>query len=165
MVGRHPASRASFNPVTITHRDDPKHPTPLTLSGDPVKTAENNIELLPGDAIAVSKAGIIYVVGEVNRPGGFVMEENKITASQVLVMADGPTRTASLNGTKMIRHTPEGLKDIPLPLKKVLEGKIADIELQADDIIWVPGSKGKQLAGSTISSMISTGLSLAIYRF
>jgi polysaccharide biosynthesis/export protein len=137
----------------------------LILSDDAVKTAENNIELLPGDAVAVSKAGIVYVVGEVNRPGGFVMEDNKITASQVLVMAAGPTRTASLNGTKMIRHTPKGLKDIPLPLKKVLQGKTADIDLQPDDIIWVPASRGKELAGSTISSMVSTGLSLAIYRF
>jgi polysaccharide export outer membrane protein len=151
--------------VTVAHRDDPEHPRTLILSSDAAKAAENNIVLLPGDTIVVSKAGIIYVIGEVNRPGGFVMEENKITASQVLVMAAGPTRTASLNGTKMIRHTPEGLKDIPLPMKKVLEGKIADIELQPDDIIWVPGSKGKELAGSTISSMISTGLSLAIYRF
>jgi polysaccharide export outer membrane protein len=149
--------------VTVTHRDDPTHPITLTFSNDAVKTAENNIELLPGDTIAVSKAGIIYVVGEVNRPGGFVMENNKITASQVLVMAAGPTRAASLNGTKMIRHTPEGLKDIPLPLKKVLQGKIADIELQPDDIIWVPGSKGKEIASSTLSSMISTGLTLAIY--
>jgi polysaccharide biosynthesis/export protein len=151
--------------VTVTHRDDPEHPRTLTLSNDAAKAAENNIVLLPGDTIAVSKAGIIYVVGEVNRPGGFVMEDNKITASQVLVMAAGPTRTASLNGTKMIRHTPEGLKDIPLPLKKVLEGKIADIELQPDDIIWVPGSKGKELASTTLSSIVSTGLSLAIYRF
>jgi len=149
--------------VTVTHRDDPKHPITLTFSNDAVKTAENNIELLPGDTIAVSKAGIIYVVGEVNRPGGFVMEDNKITASQVLVMAAGPTSMASLNKTKMIRHSPEGLKDIPLPLKKVLEGKIADIELQPDDIIWVPGSRTKAITSSTISSMISTGLSLAIY--
>jgi polysaccharide export outer membrane protein len=151
--------------VTVTHRDNPEHPIRLTLSDDAVKTAENNIELLPGDSITVSKAGIIYVVGEVNRPGGFVIEDNKITASQVLAMAAGPTHTAALNGTKMIRHTPEGLKDIPLPLKKILEAKTADIELQSDDIIWVPGSKGKALASTTLSSIVSTGLSLAIYRF
>ena len=150
--------------VTVTHRDDPKHPTTLTLSNDPAKTAENNIEILAGDTIAVSKAGIIYVVGEVNRPGGFVMEDNKITASQVLAMAYGPTRTATLDGTKMIRHTPEGLKDIRLPLKKVLEGKIADIDLQPDDIIWVPSSKTKEIAGTTASTVLNSLLYLAIYR-
>jgi polysaccharide biosynthesis/export protein len=149
--------------VTVTHRDDPKHPTTLTLSDDPLKTAENNVDVLPGDTIAVSKAGIIYVVGEVNRPGGFVMEDNKITASQVLAMADGPTHTAALNGTMMIRHTPEGLKDIRLPLRRVMEAKIADIDLQADDIIWVPSSKTKGIAGATASSVLNSLLYLAIY--
>jgi polysaccharide export outer membrane protein len=149
--------------VTITHRDDPRHPTTLTLSNDPAKTAENNIDILPGDTITVSKAGIIYVVGEVNRPGGFVMEDNKITASQVLAMADGPTHTAALNGTMMIRHTPEGLKDIPLPLKRVMEAKIADVDLQPDDIIWVPSSKAKGIAGATASSVLNSLLYLAIY--
>jgi polysaccharide export outer membrane protein len=149
--------------VTVAHRDDPKHPISLTLSTDPAKTAENNIDLLPGDTVVVSKAGIIYVVGEVNRPGGFVMEGNKITASQVLAMAAGPTSTAALNRTKMIRRTPEGLKDIPLPLKKLLEAKIPDVQLQADDIIWVPSSRGKAIAGSAISSIINSAASLAIY--
>jgi polysaccharide biosynthesis/export protein len=149
--------------ITVAHRDDPKHPRTLTLSNDAAKTAENNIELLPGDTIVVSKAGIIYVVGEVNRPGGFVMEDNKITASQVLAMAAGPTRMAALNGTKMIRRTPEGLKDIPLPLKKLLEAKVPDVQLQPDDIIWVPSSRAKGIASSTTSTIINTAASLAIY--
>jgi len=151
--------------VTVAHRDDPKNPVTLTLSNDAAKTAENNIELLPGDTLIVSKAGIIYVVGEVNRPGAFVMEDNKITASQVLAMAAGPTRMAVLNATKMIRHTPEGLKDIPLPLKKVLEAKIPDIELQPDDIIWVPSSKTKGIASTGVATILNALVSLAIYRF
>jgi polysaccharide biosynthesis/export protein len=150
--------------VTIAHRDDPENPITLTLSNDTAKTAANNIELLPGDTIVVSKGGIIYVVGEVNRPGGFVIEENKITASMILAMAAGPTRTAVLNGTKMIRHTTEGLKDIPLPLKKILEAKIPDIELQPDDIIWVPNSKTKGIANAIPSTAINLLLNLAIYR-
>src|SRR5205085_8155976 len=56
------------------------------LSSD-VDTGKNNVELLPGDTVAISKAGIVYVVGEVNRPGGFVIEDNAITASQVLALA------------------------------------------------------------------------------
>lgn len=151
--------------VTVAHRDDPKHSITLTLSNDAAKTVENNIELLPGDTIVVSKAGIIYMVGEVNRPGGFVMENNKITVSQALAMAAGPTHMAALNGTKMIRHTPEGLKDITLPLKKVLEAKLPDIELQPDDIIWVPSSKTKAISGASTSTILNTLVSLAIYRF
>jgi len=151
--------------VTVVHRDDPEHPITLTLSSNAGKKAENNIELLPGDTIVVSKAGIVYVVGEVNRPGGFVMEDNVITASQVLAMAAGPTHMAALNGTQMIRRTPEGLKDIPLPLKKVLEAKIPDIQLQPDDIIWVPNSKMKAITSTLVTTLIGTAASLAIYHF
>jgi polysaccharide export outer membrane protein len=150
--------------VTVAHRDDLEDPITLTLSNDATKTAKNNIELRPGDTIVVSKAGIIYVVGEVNRPGGFVMEDNKLTASQVLVLAAGPTSGAALNRTKMIRHTPEGLKDIPLPLKKLLEAKTADVQLQPGDIIWVPSSRMKGIGSTTTSAIISSALALAIYR-
>jgi polysaccharide export outer membrane protein len=135
------------------------------LSNDAAKTAENNIELLPGDTIVVSKAGIVYVVGEVNKPGGFVMENDKISASHVLAMAAGPTQYAALNRTLMIRHTPEGLKNIPLPLKKLIEAQIPDIELQGDDIIWVPSSKVKAMSSTLMNTILGTALSAAIYRF
>jgi polysaccharide biosynthesis/export protein len=151
--------------VTIVHRDDPEHPITLTLSNNATETAENNIELVPGDTIVVSKAGIVYVVGEVNRPGGFVMEYNKITASQVLAMAAGPTPMAWLNGSRVIRHIPGGLQDTPLPLKKLLEAKTPDIQLQPDDILWVPSSKTKAITSTLITTMIGTAASLAIYHF
>jgi polysaccharide biosynthesis/export protein len=149
--------------VTVVHRDDPDHPITLTLSHDGAQTAENNIDLRPGDTVVVSKAGIVYVVGEVNKPGGFVIQD-KITASQVLAMASGPTHEAALDGTKVIRHTSEGLKDIPLQLKKVLAAKTPDIEVLPDDIIWVPSSKTKGIAGSSVSSVLSLLGTLAIYR-
>jgi polysaccharide export outer membrane protein len=151
--------------VTVAHRDDPEHPRTLTLSHDAAKTAENNIELLPGDTVVVSKAGIVYVVGEVNRPGGFVMEDNKITATQILAMAAGPSQYAALNRTLMIRRTPEGLKDIPLPLQRLLRAKIPDIELQPDDIIWVPSSKIKAISSTLINTATGAALSATIYRF
>jgi polysaccharide export outer membrane protein len=151
--------------VTVVHRDDLDHPIALTLSHDAARTAENNIELRPGDTVVVSRAGIVYVVGEVNRPGGFVIQDNKITASQILAMASGPTHLASLDGAKVIRHTPDGLKDIPLPLKKVLAAKTPDVELLPDDIIWVPSSKTAGIATSGTSTLLSTLAGLAIYRF
>ena len=126
-------------------------------------TGKNNIELVPGDTVVVSKAGIVYVVGEVNRPGGFVIEDNAITASQVLALAAGPTHAAKLNGTKVIRRTPDGLQNFALPLKKILQAKAPDPQLQPDDIVWVPPAK---TAGLTSSGYVfSMLMSLALYRF
>jgi hypothetical protein len=93
------------------------------------------------------------------------MENDKISASQVLAMAAGPTQYAALNGTLMIRHTPEGLKNIPLPLKKLIEARIPDMELQRDDIIWVPSSKVKAMSSTLMNTIMGTALSAAIYRF
>src|SRR5439155_26857605 len=123
----------------------------------------SNIELVPGDRVVVSKAGIVYVVGEVNRPGGFVMEGNKITASQALAMAAGPTHSAALNRAKIVRRTSDGLQDVALPLQKIMKAKTPDIHLQPEDIIWVPASKGNGLLPA--SSIIGVLTTLAIYRF
>jgi len=149
--------------ITVSHRDDPQNPVTLTFSNDGAKMAENNIDLLPGDTIMVSKAGIVYLVGEVNRPGGFVIEGNTIMASEALAMAAGPTRTASLNRTRLIRRSPDGLKDTALPLTKVLQAKSPDVALQANDIVYVPESriKGAISAGNIVSLLASA----AIYRF
>src|SRR5581483_2145730 len=107
--------------ISITHAADPEKPTVISLSDDPVKAAENNIEIAPGDTIVVSRAGIVYVIGEVNRAGGYVMENNEtMTVTQAIAKAAGPTSVASLNGTRIIRRTPSGLKNIDLEVKKIL---------------------------------------------
>jgi polysaccharide biosynthesis/export protein len=149
--------------VTVSHRDGAQNPLTLTLFEDAVKMAQNNIDLLPGDTVVVSKAGIVYIVGEVNRPGGFVIEGNHLMASEALAMAAGPTRMASLNRARIIRRTPDGLKETPLPLSKVLDAKSPDVALQANDIVYVPEShiKGAISAGNVVSLLASA----AIYRF
>jgi polysaccharide export outer membrane protein len=149
--------------VTVSHRDDPNNPVTLAFSDDVAKMSQNNIELLPGDTVVISKAGIVYVVGEVNRPGGFVIEGNMIMASQALAMAAGPSHSASLNRARMIRRTPDGLKDIPLPLTKILQAKTPDVALEPNDIVFVPESRLKGVVGA--SNIVSLLASAAIYRF
>jgi polysaccharide biosynthesis/export protein len=148
--------------VTVSHRDDPTKPIKLTFSDDAVKMAVNNIELLPGDTIVVARGGIVYLVGEVNRPGGFVIEGNRIMASQLLAMAAGPTRMASLNRARIIRRTPEGLKDMPLALTKILQAKTPDVPLEASDIVYVPESRLKGVMGA--SNIVGLLAGAAIYR-
>lgn len=148
--------------ITVSHRDDPTKPITLSFTDDAVKMAVNNIELLPGDTVVVARGGIVYLVGEVNRPGGFVMEGSHIMASQLLAMAAGPTRLASLNRARIIRRTPEGLKDIPLQLTKILQAKTPDVPLEASDIIYVPESRLRSVMGA--SNIVGLLAGAAIYR-
>ena len=150
--------------ITINHADGSKA-TVVTLTDDPVQNAESNIAVAPGDSIVVSKAGIVYVLGEVTRAGGFILENQQpMTVLQAIALAAGPTRLASLNHTRLLHRTPNGLQETEIPLKKILQAKAPDIPLQPDDILFVPGSAGKMaLHGST--SLASTAAAAAIYRF
>jgi polysaccharide export outer membrane protein len=150
--------------VTISHRDDPEHPISLKISKDPGQMAGNNIELQPGDTVVVSEAGVVYVLGEVSRPGGYVMNSSGgVTVLQVIAAAGGPTRMASYGGVKMIRRTPDGLKELPVPLKPLLQAKVADMPVQAGDILYVPNSKAKAALASA-NSIVTTAATTSIYR-
>src|SRR5262249_6470223 len=126
--------------VSITRREHPESPILLSLDSNPTQSAQNNVEILPGDTVLVSKAGLVYVVGDVQKPSGVVMENGSLTVLQALAIAEGPKSTASLNKARLIRKTSDGHKDIPLQLKNMLSAKSPDVQLQAEDIIFVPGS-------------------------
>ena len=100
----------------------------------------------PGDIVKVLRAGIVYVVGEVQRPGGFVMKSNeKMSVLQAIALSGGLTRTASKSGARIIRTDEQSGKreETPIDLAKILSGKTPDPMLEARDIIFVPNSAAK----------------------
>jgi polysaccharide export outer membrane protein len=117
----------------------------LTETGDPLL----NVDLYPGDRVTVQRAGIIYVVGAVNRPGGFPMKagQEKMTVIQALALAEDLKPTAAQNRAMIIRKNPaatDGREEIAVNLTKVLAGHELDTRLQANDILFVPDSAGKR---------------------
>jgi len=152
------------NTVTITHRAHPESPQVVKIGLDLQSLDKNTAQVLPGDVVSVSRAGIVYVIGEVNRPGGFVMENEMMSVSRAIALAAGPTPGAALNGAKMLRKTSSGLQELPVPLKKVLQAKTPDMELQPDDILFIPASLGKSVASHTAQGVFNVALSAAIYR-
>src|SRR5229473_3388070 len=150
--------------VMVTRRNDPQHPlqVPLLSGADSMK---NNVTVEPGDTIVVSKAGVVYVVGDVHQPGGFVMENgNDITVLRAIALAQGTNPNAALNSARIIRKTPEGPKDVPLSLKKIVAAKAPDIQLQADDVVFVPGSAGKSAAKRGAEAILQMATGVAIWR-
>ncbi|MGD1082888.1 MAG: polysaccharide biosynthesis/export family protein [Candidatus Sulfotelmatobacter sp.] len=125
--------------------------------------AQNNVDIQPGDTVVVPAGAIVYVLGEVSKPGGYVLGSSSgVTVLRVVAAAGGPTRDASVGGARMIRRTPNGLQQIPVPLKNLLRAKTADIPLQADDILFVPNSRFKELVNA---GALVTGLgTVALYR-
>jgi polysaccharide biosynthesis/export protein len=150
------------NKAVISHRGS-ENPITVELPKDPAEMALSNVEIRPGDTVVIPTAGIVYVLGEVIKPGGYVLSSTTgVTVLRVVAAAGGPTRAAAVGGTKMIRRTPNGLHEVPVPLKDLLRAKIADIPLQADDILFVPSSRIKTaLNAGALASSLGTA---ALYR-
>jgi polysaccharide export outer membrane protein len=125
-----------------------------------------NIEIQPRDTISVTKADVIYVVGDVRKPGGFVLEDREnLTVLQALAMAEGVLNTASKSQARIIRKTAEGARtEIPVDLKKVLAGKSPDEVMAANDILFVPNSAAKSALKRGAEAAIGTVSGILIYR-
>jgi polysaccharide export outer membrane protein len=136
--------------ITVTHRNQSDKPVTVPLSRKLADNPTSNIAVSPGDTILVHKADVVYVVGEVGRPSGFLMDSDNLTVLKVIALAGGTTRLAKMNGVKIIRKGPEGMTLTPVELKKMLEAKVADIPLKADDILFVPSSTAKAFAARTV---------------
>lgn len=151
--------------VTITHRDQPEQPENVFLNDDPAKSAGSNVQVYPGDTIAVSKAGIVYVVGDVHRPGGFVMERNeRMTVLEAIALAQGPNRTAALGSARILHRPANGpTTETKIPLKQIMAAKSDDIELNSEDILFIPGSAAKSAFSRGAESVLQVATGLAIY--
>lgn len=124
-----------------------------------------NVMVHPGDTIQVKRAGLIYILGAVNRPGGFVMHENgSLSLLQAVSMASGTSPLASTNHVYLLRHNDDGtVVRIEVPYKKIAEGKLSDVALHNSDILFFPDSKLKTTLSN--SQGIATAAATAtIYR-
>jgi polysaccharide export outer membrane protein len=156
-----PNERAS-NKVLISHRGE-SEVTTIILSKNPTEMLANNVDLQPGDTLVVPRAGIVYVLGEVGRPGGYVMNTTGgVTVLQIVAVAGGPTHLASAGKTRLLRKTDNGFQEQHIDLKKLLRGKIHDVAVRDEDILFVPSSAIKTALNA--SSLVTTAASVAIYR-
>ena len=118
------------NKVLISHRDQ-KQATTVHISKDPAEMATSNVELEPGDTVVVPRAGIVYILGEVNGPGGYVLNSTGgITVLQIVAVAGGPTHVASAGKTRLLRRTENGFQEQRIDLKKLLRGKAHDVSVR-----------------------------------
>ena len=127
----------------------------------------NNIPLQAGDVVTVPHAGIVYVLGAVNRPGGFVMSNDRtmFTTMKVLALAGGLTRIAKLDHAFIIRKDDQGKQmETEIDLKKVLAQQTEDIQLRASDILYIPQSRSKEFLLQAVALTLAIASAAAIYR-
>jgi uncharacterized protein involved in exopolysaccharide biosynthesis/protein involved in polysaccharide export with SLBB domain len=155
--------------VNIYHRDDPNTPHEVVLypGGDPGgadAASDHNPELSPGDTVQVGRAGLVYVVGDVVRPGGFLIDPaQKLTVVQALSLAWGPSQNAALGKAVLIREQKDGRTLTALNVKRLLRGQDPDQPVENGDIIFVPDSFAKNLMNRTLESAVQSTVGVSIY--
>jgi len=155
-------SPSASRKIAIIRRNQPE-PIRIELPRNLADDLSGNVEILPGDTITVPRAPIIYVVGDVGRPAGLLVDNGTLTVLQALALAGGANHTAKMGGARIIRKGPTGMTETRVELKKMLEAKAPDVTLQADDILFVPVSGGRVLAGRTFEVAMAMATAVSIY--
>ncbi len=128
--------------------------------------AVDDITLQPFDVITVTRARMVYVMGQVNRAGGYIMRERRTMGLlQALALAGGLESTASPQNTRVLRSSDDGSsrKEIAVDLKKILEGKVPDVELLPEDILFVPTNAPKKVALRALEAAVQMGTGVVIW--
>jgi polysaccharide export outer membrane protein len=169
-----PAPASVPSPNAASNSSAPIQPPPLgntiTINLNELVesgNATNNIILQAGDIVTVPHAGIVYALGAVGRPGGFVLanDRSQMTTLKLLALSGGLNSTAKKDHAVIIRKDNLGQQhQIPVDLKKVMDRTTEDVQLQPSDILYVPSSIAKQAVLRAVEVGIAIGTSLALYR-
>jgi len=155
-VAANPSSPLPASVVTINLNE-------LLEVGD----TKNNIYLQSGDVVTVPHAGIVYVLGAVTRPGGFVISNDRMqmTTLKVLSLAGGYTKIAKLGQAVIIRNDGQGNQTrTDVDLKKILQHQSEDIQMHASDILYIPDDRTKEALLQAAQLGVAIGTAVAIYR-
>ena len=157
-------------PLPTAHDDVTGHYSVAELRLDAVmsgKRPDENILIRPHDVISVARARLVYVIGEVPKAGGFVLEDREsMSVLQALAMAGGIGPQASPQKAKILRGgpDPERRTEIPVDLKKIIAGKEEDLAMKPEDILFVPSSLPKKAGIRAAEAAVSTLTGVVIWR-
>ncbi len=123
--------------------------------------AIRNVMVNPGDTVFVHRAGVVYVLGAVNRPGGYLMiNGGSINVAQAVALAQGTSALASTGSMRIIRQSAGTLLEMAVQYPKITRGEMLPAMLEENDIVYVPVSKLKSIltSGSTIMSSAASAV-------
>jgi protein involved in polysaccharide export with SLBB domain len=168
-MAKNPAPSTNSNPAAASDQI-PRPSNTFTINLDELLEngdMRNNIPLQAGDVVTVPHAGIVYVLGSVNRPGGFVIgnDRTQLTALKILSLAGGLTRTAKASHSYIIRQDQQGKQtQTEIDLKKILQFQAEDVPMHASDILYVPDDRVKAVTLQAFALAVALTTSVAIYR-
>lgn len=143
------------NRILVVRADNAAEPLDLDLkrlleSGDP----HFNVVVNPGDVVKVPSAPLIYIVGEFKKPGAYPMPRDRLTVLRALALGEGLGPTAAKKDAVIMRTGPDGQQsEIGIRLDLIIKAEAPDTDLQANDVLFVPGSGGRAAAQATLTAL------------
>ncbi|WP_158823665.1 polysaccharide biosynthesis/export family protein [Granulicella sp. S156] len=150
--------------ITIERYGDPNQKVQYYYSNVAGTALQEDPMVYPGDTVIVPEAAVVYVLGDVSKPGGYPINTNdsKMTVLQAIALAGYANHTAAVGRSKLVRKTPTGVEQIDLPVGAMEKGKTKDIALLPDDVVYVPFSALRNVMVNG-SSILASATSAAIY--
>lgn len=156
LPGAHPDPTAQFSVAELNLKN-------LMQAKNPAE----NIPVFPNDVITVPRASLVYVIGDVHKPGGFTLRDHEsVSVLQALSMSEGLLRTAGAKNARILRPVPgsQQRQEIPVNLASILDGRSRDVRLQPDDILFVPNSAPKSAFYRGLQAAVEMGTGVVVWR-
>ncbi len=128
---------------------------------------EQNIQIDPQDVISITKADLVYVLGEVKKAGGFpILAHERISILSALGLAEGMVSSAAPRSARILRESTDGPNRtaIPVNLSMILQGKAPDVPMQPNDILLVPRDTARLFAIKAAETAVAVGTGLVIFK-
>ncbi|HEY3839234.1 MAG TPA: polysaccharide biosynthesis/export family protein [Bryobacteraceae bacterium] len=132
-----------------------------------LRDARANIRVRANDEVFIARGPVLYVIGNVHKPGGFTMSQGKpVYTLEALSLAEGFTLNAAPSNARILRRGPDtqARQEIPVNLKKILAGKSEDVKLSPDDILFIPDNTSRRATTKVLETALSTISGVVIWR-
>jgi polysaccharide biosynthesis/export protein len=156
----------SASHVVITHKDDPGNPTTVEYNPSALKPIIPDVQIFPGDSILIPRAGVVYVAGNVAKPGAYVLDGRRaLTVEDVMALAGGGGKGSAMKRVQLVRTMDDGRKEqITIPVNLIFKGQAPDVALIDGDILFVPTSNAKLITEQAINDAVGVGTGVLVYR-
>jgi polysaccharide export outer membrane protein len=138
-------------------------PVHALLSGEDLGL---NLLLKGGEEIRVPEAGRVYVVGQVKKPGAYMITDgSESSVLKAVALSDGldsyPSKQAYIYRKE---GGAAGSNAIQVNLKDIMQRKSPDVPLMANDILYIPDATGRRAALTSFERglLIASGLGTAL---
>jgi polysaccharide export outer membrane protein len=122
-----------------------------------------NLRLTGGEEIRVPMVSKVFVIGNVKKPGAFSITDNgAMTVLKAVALCEGLTPfSGKVAYIQRADDKSSAKSEVTVELKKIMDRKAPDVELQPKDILYIPDNTGRRLTAGVLERLAGFGSATA----